>query len=109
MTSAQFPTSVALVLQLPGPDRKRKPAPYLFRVLYRSPDPGEAGCVATWEVLGGREAYQISLENTERHELLWHCTCPDAVYREPYQHKHRCKHIRGLLNGFEAISPPVSA
>lgn len=94
------------MLEIPGPDRKRKPAPYQFRPVYRNPNPHEVGCVATWEVRGGREDYQISLEHTERHELRWHCTCPDAIYRENLARVHRCKHVSGLLSGIEIIAPP---
>jgi hypothetical protein len=49
-----------------------------------------------WEVYGGREIYQITLERQPSGGLCWHCTCADAVYRgedEP----HTCKHVRGLL------------
>lgn len=63
--------------------------------------------MATWEVLGGREEYQISLEKTNDGEFLWHCCCPDSVYREEPHNKHICKHVRGLLEGFESIGAPA--
>ena len=108
MTAAQIKSSFALItLMLPGPDRKKTPAPYHFRVTYRNPEPGEEGCVATWEVLGGREEYQISLERATAGELIWHCTCADAVYHADYRNAHHCKHVQGLMNVFETIGTPV--
>lgn len=108
MTSTS-PTShlVLITLVLPGPDRKRTPAPYHYRVTYRNPEPGAAGCVVTWEVLGGREEYQISLERTDASVLAWHCTCPDAVYRGEIPNPHRCKHVRGLAQVFEPLTVPA--
>lgn len=99
--------AVALLLQLPGPDRKRKPSPYCFRLVYRNPHTREAGCLATWEVVGGREPYQIVLELTAHRELRWHCTCADAVFRADSSRNYRCKHVRGLLSGVEAVAIPV--
>jgi hypothetical protein len=108
MTTTQSRSSFALLtLLLPGPTRKRTPAAYHYRVTFRSPAPGEAGCVATWEVHGGREGYQVSLERTEEGELVWHCTCPDAVYHTRYQHAHHCKHVQGLRDALEEVSLPV--
>lgn len=97
-----------ITLLLPGPSRKRTPSAYLYKVRYRNPSPNEPGCVATWDVLGGRENYQISLELTEQERLRWHCTCPDSVYRGELSKDHRCKHVLGLLNVRETISPPVT-
>ena len=109
MTHTQPRSAFALItLILPGPDRKRTPAPYHFRVTYRNPNPGEPGCVATWEVFGGRDEYQVSLERTEARELVWHCTCPDAVYHGAYRHAHCCKHVQGLMEVFETIGTPVA-
>ena len=34
-----------LLAELPGPNRKRTPSPYHFRVTYRNPNFGEPGCV----------------------------------------------------------------
>src|SRR5262249_17851017 len=100
-------SSFALItLILPGPDRKRTPAPYHYRMTYRNPEPGEPGCVITWEVLGGREEYQISLERTDGGELIWHCTCPDAVYHGSYPHPPPCKPVHGLRG---VVAPPRSA
>ena len=92
---------------LPGPDRKRKPAPYHFRVTYRNPEPAEPGCVMTWEVTGGREGYQVSAERTDEGRVRWHCTCADAIYHGENNHAHRCKHVQGLLALFETIGRPV--
>jgi predicted nucleic acid-binding Zn finger protein len=63
--------------------------------------------VGTWEVLGGREGYQISLERTPDHDLVWHCTCPDAVYHADHRHACGCKHVQGLMQAFETIGSPV--
>ena len=92
---------------LPGPDKKRKPAPYLFRVTYRNPDPSEPGCVMTWNVTGGREEYQIAVERTDDGYLYWHCTCPDAVYHGENRDVYRCKHIHGLQALMDTIGNPV--
>jgi hypothetical protein len=81
---------------LPGPNRKRMPAPYQFNVSYRNPEPAEPGCVMTWQVNGGREEYQVALERTERGEMAWHCTCPDSVYSGENDPDYCCKHVQGL-------------
>jgi hypothetical protein len=86
-----------LFASLPGPTREREPSPYCFRLTYRNPEPGEAGCALLWEVYGGRLTYQIALEREETGRLRWHCTCADAVYRGETVANHRCKHVRGLL------------
>lgn len=114
MISRTDSSLMLITMFLPGPSRKRAPAPYHYQVSYRNRNPEEPGCVATWEVLGGREQYQISLELTEDGELRWHCTCPDAVYRGELTKDHRCKHVHGLLDVCETISPlagqkPVAA
>lgn len=94
-------------LVLPGPDRKRTQSIYTFRVVYRNPDPHEPGCVMTWEVGGGREAYQISLERTGGGENVWHCSCADAVYRGEDNPEHVCKHVEGLLETLPVVGRPV--
>jgi hypothetical protein len=81
---------------LPGPSRKRSPHRYGYRLTYRAPEDGAVGCVMTWEVFGGRQAYQIALERREGGEMHCHCTCADAVYRAEDQGRF-CKHVRGLL------------
>lgn len=93
---------------LPGPDRKRAPAPYLFRVTYKNPDLSEPGCVMTWNVTGGREEYQIAAERTADGHLNWHCTCPDAVYHGEYRHAYCCKHVHGLQALFAASGRSVA-
>ena len=112
MTHYEKKPSFALItLVLPGPDRKRQPMPYHYRVTFRSPTPAEPGCVATWEIYGGREEYQLSLERTAGGELLWHCTCPDAVYRkdDTNPNPHYCKHVRALRELFDLVTPPPAA
>lgn len=80
---------------LPGPTRKRQPSAYCYRLTYRNPNPNLPGCVLLWDVLGGRQAYQIALEREDGGRLRWHCTCADAVYRGE-DAPHLCKHVRGL-------------
>jgi hypothetical protein len=80
---------------LPGPTRKRLPSPYCYRITYRNDDPGATGCALTWDVLGGREIYQVALERLPSGRLRWHCTCADAIYRGE-RAAHVCKHVRGL-------------
>jgi len=102
------PAFALITLVLPGPDRKRQPVPYHFRITFRSPTSTEPGCVATWEIYGGREEYQLSLERTHGSELIWHCTCPDAVYRADDKNPtpHYCKHVRALRELFDLVTPP---
>jgi hypothetical protein len=80
---------------LPGPTRKRTPSPYCYRLTYRNPDATAPGCMLSWDVLGGREIYQIALERQESGRLRWHCSCADAIYRGDSR-AHTCKHVRGL-------------
>lgn len=88
---------------LPGPGRKRQPGEYSYRLIHRCDDPRAVGCLAIWEVTGGRDQYQIALEQKPGGWRVWHCTCADAVYRaEPLGRV--CKHVIGLL----AFGPPVS-
>ena len=99
--------STLLLTVLPGPDRKRIPAPYQFRVTYRNHTITATGCVMTWEVTGGRLPYQVALEQTAAGEHRWHCSCADAVYRGENDPKHRCKHVDGLIDSLQTIAPPV--
>ena len=92
-----------LVSVLPGPDRKRTPSEYRFRITYRNPAPDEDGCVMVWEVSRGRLPYQVAVERTGG-ALRWHCSCADAIYREDLP-QHRCKHVRGLADTLEAVAP----
>jgi hypothetical protein len=80
---------------LPGPTRKRVESPYCYRLTYENADPRAPGCALLWDVMGGREIYQVALERDERGRLHWHCTCADAVYRGEKRRGH-CKHVRGL-------------
>jgi hypothetical protein len=48
-----------------------------------------------WEVMGGRDIYQVALERLPGGRLRWHCTCADAIFRCD-NGPHVCKHIRGL-------------
>lgn len=93
---------------LPGTDRKRSPSPYQYRATYRNPMPSEPGCVATWAVVGGREEYQIALERADSGALIWHCTCPDAIYRADQRHHCGCKHVQGLAQVAESVGQPIS-
>ena len=99
-TTTSKPSFALITMILPGPDRKRQPSPYHYRVTYRNPDPSEPGCLMTWDVLGGRERYQIALELTAEGDTTWHCTCADAVYHGENNHAHRCKHVSGLRELF---------
>ncbi|MBY0525728.1 MAG: hypothetical protein K2R98_20145 [Gemmataceae bacterium] len=109
--SPHFPTSdfscdfPSIVTRLPGPDRKRGPALYRYRMTFRSAEPTVAGCVTTWEVDGGRMPYQIALERDDAGNLKMHCTCADAVYRADGRF---CKHIHGLLQLGHATYPVPS-
>src|SRR5438270_1016976 len=106
MTTVQTKPSLALItLVLPGPDRKRSQSLYHYRITYRNPEPVEPGCLMTWEVSGGREPYQVSLEHTPAGEFRWHCSCADAVYRGEDHPEHMCKHVRGLI---EMLPPPAA-
>jgi len=107
-TKAQPRSSFAIVtVVLPGPNRKRTPSPYHFRVTYRNPEPAEPGCVMTWAITGGRDEYQLSAERTASGGVRWHCTCPDAIYRDDGNHTHQCKHVQGLLALLETSGAPV--
>jgi hypothetical protein len=98
------PTGLSVLMAvLPGPDRRRTAQLYQYRVRYRASQPGTPGCVASWDVFGGRLPYQIALERSDAGELRWHCTCADAVYRGEEDHRHVCKHVRGLT----AFVPPA--
>ena len=97
------PTLTIVTTFLPGPDRKRTFRPYHFRVTYRNPEPNEPGCAMTWEVLGGREPYQISLEKLAARDCRWYCSCADAVYRGEDDPGHICKHVQGLLDTLPAV------
>jgi hypothetical protein len=92
---AQALAPSVLFAALPGPTRKRLPSPYCYRLTFRNPDPGATGCALLWDVLGGRDVYQVSLERLAGGALRWHCTCADAVYRGETK-PHPCKHVRGL-------------
>jgi hypothetical protein len=80
---------------LPGPTRKRTASPYCYRLTYRSPEPEAVGCSLMWDVMGGRDIYQVALERLADGRFRWHCTCADAVYRGENR-PHTCKHVRGL-------------
>jgi hypothetical protein len=95
-TQAKAPWPANIVFaELPGPTRRRLPSPYCYRLTYRNPRPESEGCALMWEVLGGREVYQVALERRANGKLHWHCTCADAIYRGE-SCPHICKHVRGL-------------
>ncbi len=109
-TKTQPRASFAIVaVVLPGPDRKRSPAPYQFHVTYRNPEPAAPGCVTTWAVTGGREVYQIATERTDDGHINWHCTCPDAVYHGENRHAYCCKHVHGLQALLQASGRQAAA
>jgi hypothetical protein len=91
------PPADGLTVLLPGPDRKRSAAVYRYRVTYRAAEPQTAGCLMTWEVCGGRMAYQIAVERQEGGRVRLHCTCADAVFRGELTGQP-CKHVRGLVS-----------
>lgn len=91
-----------LAAPLPGPNRKRTETFYLYRVVYRNPQPESPGCVLLWHVSGGREPYQVALEREQLGGLSWHCTCADHVYRHELMDRHVCKHVRALQE-FSAV------
>src|SRR5438128_853323 len=91
----QLPGEVTFAA-LPGPTRKRTPSPYCYRLVYRNDDAAAVGCALQWDVLGGREVYQVALERLASGRLRWHCTCADAVYRGDNAQQYVCKHVRGL-------------
>jgi hypothetical protein len=91
------PTPV-LITALPGPDRKRSPRFYQYRLAFRNPEPGCVGCVATWDVVGGREPYRVDLERSEQGGFYWHCSCADATFRGAGEQEHFCKHVRALAD-----------
>jgi hypothetical protein len=90
----QLPGEVTFAV-LSGPTRKRTPSPYCYRLVYRNEDAAAVGCALQWDVLGGREVYQVAMERLPSGDLRWHCTCADAVYRGENR-PHTCKHVRGL-------------
>jgi hypothetical protein len=101
------PTPGLYFAVLPGPTRRRAPGLYYYRLVYRDPGPpGEPGCAAVWDVLGGRLHYQIALERDDADRFHWHCTCADAVYRAEGEGRV-CKHVRGLCEFTPALPPPV--
>lgn len=81
---------------LPGPNRERTVSRYSYRLTYRNPKRSVPGCVVTWEVTGGRMAYQIALERDQTGTLRIHCTCADAVFRAEEEGR-LCKHVHGLV------------
>jgi hypothetical protein len=80
---------------IPGPTRRREPVPYCYRMTYENPQRFATGCLIQWDVMGGRDIYQVALERQENGRLRWHCTCADAVYRGE-KRAGPCKHVRGL-------------
>jgi hypothetical protein len=94
--SLQTQTHRELSAMLPGPDRKRTPTAYYYRLTYRNPDDQAVGCVLTWAVRGGRMTYQIAVERREDGHLKVHCTCADAVFRREEEGR-LCKHVQGFL------------
>jgi hypothetical protein len=104
-TTCARPPFTLLLTTIAGPDRKRTPAVYQYRMVYRNPE-SVAGCRMVWEVSGGRTTYQVAVEKKENGEVAWHCTCPDAVYRGELTRHHVCKHVHGLLDCTLTEPPP---
>jgi len=98
-----YTTLGLLSVIVPGPDRKRLPAPYAYRIAYRNAEAGDGECAMVWEVYGGRLPYQIAAERTTD-GVVYHCSCADAVYRGEDNPGHVCKHVQALLDTF----PPRS-
>jgi hypothetical protein len=92
---------------LPGPTRKRLASAYCYRLTYRNENTREPGCALMWDVMGGREIYQIALERLTDGGLYWHCTCADAIYRG--DGRHLCKHVKGLIEQGRARREAVEA
>jgi len=90
------PARPDLLTLLPGSDRKRSATSYLYQLTYRNPDPRAVGCVMTWEVRGGRLAYQLAIERDRTGHLHCHCTCADAIFRAEGEGRS-CKHVLGFL------------
>lgn len=80
---------------LPGPTRKRLLAPYCYRLIHQQRHSHAPGCLLLWDVLGGRDIYQVALERLDGGKLRWHCTCADAIYRGE-KRGSLCKHVQGL-------------
>ena len=94
--------------QVPGPTRKRTPTPYCYRMTYRNTDRRNSGCVCLWDVMGGRDIYQVALEREGDGALRWHCTCADAAYRGE-RRPHACKHVRALRAMGRSPAPVAAA
>ena len=82
---------------IPGPDRKRTPQLYNYRLTHLNADPATIGCILLWEVTGGRLDYQIAIERDAGGNLIPHCTCADSIFRAEEEGRF-CKHIRALLD-----------
>lgn len=82
-------------VNLPGPSRKRKPVEYEYIQTWHNPDRQAIGCLDVWEVRGGRDVYQVAVEQLPGGFRQWTCTCAHAIYRaEPLG--RACKHVIGL-------------
>jgi hypothetical protein len=84
-----------LQISLPGPERRRLAHSYTFRLTYVNPD-DRPGCQRIWEVTGGRQPYQITLERDAHGNLHLRCSCADAIFRKDNEGRF-CKHVFGLL------------
>ena len=105
MNDSAQPMPIAYLAALPGPDRKRTPSVYQYRLVFRKSETDQSGCVAMWEVTGGRMPYQVALELDTAGRYAWHCTCADAVYKAEEQGR-LCKHVQGLLEFGAALPKP---
>jgi hypothetical protein len=106
---ATIRTVVAMLhTELPGPDRKRLPKDYRYRLAYRNLKRNAVGCIMLWDVHGGRSPDQIAIERNEQGHIVPHCTCADAVFRG-HLHNHVCKHVRGILQLRRTANSQVEA
>jgi len=62
-----------------------------------------------WDVMGGRDIYQVVLERQPNGRMRYHCTCADAVYRGENR-PHTCKHVKGLQTvGRQTAEPEATS
>jgi hypothetical protein len=104
----QAPAKAVLITTLPGSSRDKAHCLYEYRLVYRQTDAEADGCLMLWQVVGGREPYQVALERDEWRQLVWHCTCPDTIYRRDQNPRHLCKHILGLLEFVPPVERPLA-
>lgn len=90
-----------LFAPVPGSSKRAEPV-YEFRLVYQ----GSGHCLQVWQVTGGKDFYQASLEQDIEGHFRWHCSCADSAYRGERIAGHVCKHVRTLL---AFLAPPGRA